>query len=531
MRTRLAIVLSLGASALTAQVAPAPAPPAAAVIILTDHALDGRGGVLNNARIGVSRRGRSRRSPRRRRAPRPPSTSAAIPCSPVGSIRTCTSTRTSIARDTTRRAPSPRRKRRSAWRTTRGSRSWRDSRPSIRRRELGRAVARHDSRSRTSRSARLTSLSPIQADTSVSSDSLRAMVRRRKELGADLIKIFASKSQRVGATPTITEDQLRVLCDEAKAVGLRSMVHAYRSQTGAAARAGCREIEHATYSTQADIDAAVRAGAYLSPQVGLVVQNYLENRARYVGVGGFTDEGMNIMERDLPRDFEICTLAVHTPRRKGRVLDRRDGGCARTQRRGVRGTRRALRAVADGGARFGQLAGRRGDWDERSHRIAHGGLRGGPHRARRRSSRGHHGRAACGVRDARWRRVQIRGSEAQVTSYECRSLRTPRTVHSRAHPSFARFPSQLQQIPDSAARSLTATASSVSSALVAWRRCTSRVTSSTAAMSRSKHSTPISQRRSAASGFCARSRWPRVCRIRTSSRCSIQERPREFSTM
>jgi imidazolonepropionase-like amidohydrolase len=159
----------------------------------------------------------------------------------------------------------------------------------------------------------LTSLAPIQADTSVSNDSLRAMVRRRKEQGADLIKIFASKSQRVGATPTITEDQLRVLCDEAKAVGLRSMVHAYRAQTGAAARAGCREIEHATYSTQADVDAAVRAGAYLSPQVGLVVQNYLENRARYVGVGGFTDEGMNIMERDLPRDFEICSLAAHTP--------------------------------------------------------------------------------------------------------------------------------------------------------------------------------------------------------------------------
>jgi imidazolonepropionase-like amidohydrolase len=139
------------------------------------------------------------------------------------------------------------------------------------------------------------------------------MVRRRKALGADLIKIFASKSERVGAGPTITEEQLRVLCDEATAVGLRSMVHAYRSQTGAAARAGCREIEHATYSTQADIDAAVHAGAYISPQVGLVVQNYLENRARYVGVGGFTDEGMAIMERDLPRDFEICTIAVHTP--------------------------------------------------------------------------------------------------------------------------------------------------------------------------------------------------------------------------
>lgn len=159
----------------------------------------------------------------------------------------------------------------------------------------------------------VTSLSPIQGDSSVSDDSLRAMVRRRKAMGADLIKIFASKSERVGAGPTFTGHQLQVLCDEAAAVGLRSMVHAYRSQTGASARAGCHELEHATYSTQDDIDAAVKAGAYISPQVGLVVQNYLENRVRYVGAGGFTDEGMNIMERDLPRDFEICTLAVHTP--------------------------------------------------------------------------------------------------------------------------------------------------------------------------------------------------------------------------
>jgi len=159
----------------------------------------------------------------------------------------------------------------------------------------------------------LTSLNPIQGDSTIPIDSLRAMVRRRKEQGADLIKIFASKSQRVGAGPTFTEEQLRALCGEAAGVGLRSMVHAYRSQSGAAARAGCHEIEHLTYGTQADIDAAVRAGAFISPQVGLVVQNYLENRARYVVPGGLTDEGMNIMERDLPRDFEICTLAAHTP--------------------------------------------------------------------------------------------------------------------------------------------------------------------------------------------------------------------------
>jgi imidazolonepropionase-like amidohydrolase len=158
----------------------------------------------------------------------------------------------------------------------------------------------------------LTSLSPIQGDSSISDDSLRALVRRRKEQGADLIKIFASKSQRIGAGPTFTEAQLHVLCSEAALLGLRTMVHAYRSQSSAAARAGCRQIEHLTYGTQADVDAVVKAGAFIGPQVGLVVQNYLENKARYLP-GGFTEEGMAIMERDLPLDFAVCTMLVKTP--------------------------------------------------------------------------------------------------------------------------------------------------------------------------------------------------------------------------
>jgi len=157
----------------------------------------------------------------------------------------------------------------------------------------------------------LTSLAPIQGDSSISADSLRMLVRNRKAQGADLIKIFASKSQRVGAGPTFTEEQLRVLCGEAASLGLRTMVHAYRSQSAAAARAGCRQIEHLTYGTQEDVDAVVKAGAFIGPQVGLVVQNYLENKARYLP-GGFTEEGMAIMERDLPLDFAICTIAVKT---------------------------------------------------------------------------------------------------------------------------------------------------------------------------------------------------------------------------
>jgi imidazolonepropionase-like amidohydrolase len=313
MRTAVAIILF--GPALGAQVAPVPPPPppAGTVILLTDRALDGRGGALKNARIGIAQ-GKI--------------TSLSAPASSSGTtidLRGYTvlpgwidthvhldshfdrsghiATRSEPVADATLGMAS------NAWLTLMAGFTTVQS--------VGansEAPLRDMVRDRGFPGPRiLTSLSPIQADSSVSSDSLRAMVQRRKAQGADLIKIFASKSERVGAGPTITEEQLRVLCGEAASVGLRSMVHAYRSQAGAAARAGCREIEHATYATQADIDAAVKAGAYISPQVGLVVQNYLENRARYVGVGGFTDEGMAIMERDLPRDFEICTIAVKTP--------------------------------------------------------------------------------------------------------------------------------------------------------------------------------------------------------------------------
>ena len=96
-------------------------------------------------------------------------------------------------------------------------------------------------------------------------------------------------------------------------MGLRSMVHAYRSQVAAAARAGCQQIEHVTYATRDELQTAVDAGAFISPQVGLVIQSYWENKERYLGVGNYTEEGMQIMKRDLYLDFEVCSLAAQIP--------------------------------------------------------------------------------------------------------------------------------------------------------------------------------------------------------------------------
>ena len=50
-----------------------------------------------------------------------------------------------------------------------------------------------------------------------------AQVRQRKAEGADVIKIFASASIRDGGTQTLSDEQLKALCGEAKAQGMRTM--------------------------------------------------------------------------------------------------------------------------------------------------------------------------------------------------------------------------------------------------------------------------------------------------------------------
>ena len=303
----------LGSRGALAQVdpIPPPSPPAGPTVILTSQALDGHGGKLRNARIGVAN-GRI--------------TSLAAPAAgQVIDLRRYTVLPGWIdvhvhldshfdrnGRIATEKEPPLEAAMgiaQAAWDTLMGGFTTLQTVGDPAERPLRDAI-----RDRGFPGPRvLTSLAWIEGDATTSPEQLRDMVHARKAAGADLIKIFASGSQRTGAVPTFTEAQLRILCDEARAVGLRSMVHAYRSQVAAAARAGCGEIEHMTYATAEEIAAAVRAGAFLSPQVGLVVQNYLKNQARYLGVGNYTVEGMATMGRDLPEDFKVCTMAVQTP--------------------------------------------------------------------------------------------------------------------------------------------------------------------------------------------------------------------------
>jgi len=287
---------------------PSPSPPTGPVVILAEHALDGRGGELRNVRIGVSN-GRI--------------TSLSASGAHEIDLRRYTvlpgwidvhvhlashfDAQGRIATDTEPAAEAAMGIALAAWDTLMGGFTTVQSVGDPSEKPLRDAVRDHGFPGPRI----LTSLAPIAGNASESANELRALVHARKVEGADLIKIFASASQRVGATPTFTEAQLKVLCDEARKVGLRSMVHAYRSQVAAAARAGCNEVEHMTYATDQEIAIAAAAGAYLSPQVGLVVQNYLKNKERYLGVGNYTEEGMVTMERDMPEDFRVCSVAMH----------------------------------------------------------------------------------------------------------------------------------------------------------------------------------------------------------------------------
>jgi imidazolonepropionase-like amidohydrolase len=154
----------------------------------------------------------------------------------------------------------------------------------------------------------LTSAEPLmgQGEKSGTPDQVRDFVRKQKAAGADLIKIFLNYSIRKPEI-MLSEGQLSAACDEAKKQGLRTLVHAYGEAARAATVAGCTEIEHGVLASDQDLRLMAEKGTYLDPQAGLVWENYLQNKERFVGTPGYpaTLDGFASMEALIPmyRDF------------------------------------------------------------------------------------------------------------------------------------------------------------------------------------------------------------------------------------
>jgi imidazolonepropionase-like amidohydrolase len=162
----------------------------------------------------------------------------------------------------------------------------------------------------------LTSIRQIN-ENSGTPDEIREKVRQLKKDGADVVKIFASASIRDGGKQTMTDDQLKAVCGEAKAQGLRTMVHAHSPESiHASVNAGCDQIEHGVFADAASLKLMAEKGVYFDPNVGVVLQNYLRNKAKYLGIGNYNEEGFAFMEKGLALNAAMIKNAVATPNLK-----------------------------------------------------------------------------------------------------------------------------------------------------------------------------------------------------------------------
>src|SRR5215472_4805590 len=143
-----------------------------------------------------------------------------------------------------------------------------------------------------------------------SPDDVRAFVRKQRESGADFLKIYASGGMRQ-TTQTIPQPVLDAACDEAHKLGLRTLVHANYDAVHGSITAGCTQVEHGLGASGADLHAMAEKGIYFDPQAGQLIQNYLDNRARYAGTPFFpkTPQEFEPMKEPLPIAHETIQLA------------------------------------------------------------------------------------------------------------------------------------------------------------------------------------------------------------------------------
>lgn len=155
----------------------------------------------------------------------------------------------------------------------------------------------------------ITSLRSVNENTGTP-EAIRAYVRKMKEDGADVIKLFATKSIRDGGAQSMSDEQVKATCGEAKALGLRSVVHAHApGGAKAAVMAGCTSVEHGAFLDDETLQLMADHGTYFDPNF-LVLHNYLDNKPKFLGIGNYTEEGFAYMEKGLPLMSTVMQKAM-----------------------------------------------------------------------------------------------------------------------------------------------------------------------------------------------------------------------------
>jgi imidazolonepropionase-like amidohydrolase len=148
-------------------------------------------------------------------------------------------------------------------------------------------------------------------DARLTPDQVRQFVRKAVLDRADVIKIFASKSIREGGGQTLSNEQIAAACGEAQAQGKRIWVHAHAaSAVRASALAGCTAVAHGSQIADAEADLMAARGTFFEPNIGLVSQNYIENRPRYFGIGNNDEAGFKFTEDGIPLKLAMFKMAI-----------------------------------------------------------------------------------------------------------------------------------------------------------------------------------------------------------------------------
>jgi imidazolonepropionase-like amidohydrolase len=156
----------------------------------------------------------------------------------------------------------------------------------------------------------LTAVSPVR-EPGMTVAQIREHIRKAVADGADVIKIFASKSIREGGGQTLSDEQILAACGEAKDLGKRVWVHAHAaSAVRAAAVAGCTTVTHGSQITDSEAQLMAERGTFFEPQTGLLLQNYLENKSRFLGVGNFDEAGFKFMEEGIALNDAMFKMAI-----------------------------------------------------------------------------------------------------------------------------------------------------------------------------------------------------------------------------
>jgi imidazolonepropionase-like amidohydrolase len=147
----------------------------------------------------------------------------------------------------------------------------------------------------------LTSIDLLNGHTAGSPEQVREWVRATRDKGADVIKLFAD------GHGTLDSDQIDAACAEARANGLRAVVHATTLPAiKAAAEAGCTTVEHGSQIDESTLDMLRARGVYFDPNLN-IVPNYAREHTQLPDPASYDAKSIEQMPdryRDAVRMFQ-----------------------------------------------------------------------------------------------------------------------------------------------------------------------------------------------------------------------------------